>query len=407
MTMKKLLAGSPVLLALFAAAAPAADKRAIPETAALVKGNSQFALDLYGKLSAKDGNLFFSPFSISTALGMTWGGARGETAEQMARTLHFTLVNEGFHQRFGELLKEVNGEPNEKRGYQLNTANALWGQKGYPFAPNFVKLMNDNYGAGFNEVDFQDATEASRQTINTWVEKETHSKIKDLLKKGIIKSNTRLVLTNAIYFKGDWASQFKKDVTKEGAFRVTSEKVVKAPLMHQSGNFRHFEDRNVQGLEMPYVGKDLSMVVLLPKQIDGLADLEKALAGKLAGWLGQMQEQRVDVTLPKFKTASDLLLNQPLIALGMPLPFTEDKADFSGLNDGKGSLFISAVVHKAFVEVNEEGTEAAAATGVIISDPSAPPKATAFKADHPFLFLIRDNRNGSILFIGRIANPVQ
>ncbi len=208
---------------------PAALVAALPATAAepnkadrtaLVQGNTKFALDLYARLKAKDGNLFLSPYSISSALAMTSGGAEAETADEMAKTLHFQLPNDKLHPAFGALMKEINGEADKKRGYKLSVANALWGQKGYPFQAPFLKLTKGNYGAGLNDVDFIGATEAARKTINTWVEKETQDKIKDLLKPGVLTVDTRLVLTNAIYFKGDWASQFKKDRTKEGDFHL-------------------------------------------------------------------------------------------------------------------------------------------------------------------------------------------
>ncbi len=242
-----------------------------------MQGNTKFALELYARLRTKDGNLFLSPYSISSALAMTYGGARGQTAEEMAKTLHFELFGEKLHPAFGALIKEVNGEGKEKRGYQLSTANALWGQKDYPFQADFLKLNKDNYGAGLNDVDFIGAAEDARKSINTWVEKETKDKIKDLIKPGVLTTDTRLVLTNAIYFKSDWASQFKKDVTRDEAFFIAADKQVKTPMMHQKGQFNYHETAALQVLEMPYVGKELSMVVLLPKKKDGLADLEKSM----------------------------------------------------------------------------------------------------------------------------------
>jgi serpin B len=406
--MKPFLAGLLLLTGLAGGTLAAADTRpAAADRAALVKGNNQFALDLYRQLHGEEGNLFFSPYSISAALGMTYAGARGETAEQMAKTLHFTLDNAALHPTFGALLKEINGAGKDprKRGYQLSSANALWAQKGYHFLPAFLKLTKDYYGAGENTVDFVGATEQARETINKWVEKETNDKIKELLKKGVLTTDTRLVLTNAIYFKGDWASQFKKDQTREELFHLTPETNTKAPLMHQTGKFSYFKDGAVQGLEMPYVGKDLSMVVLLPSKPDGLGELEKKLtANQLSSWLGKLHETKVDVTLPKFKTTREFQLKKALSELGMPLAFTFN-ADFSGINGGKDSLRIADVIHKAYVDVNEEGTEAAAATGVVIEARSEPPPTPVFRADHPFVFLIRDRRSDSILFIGRIVQP--
>ena len=408
---RTILAG---LLASAVLAAPAAAEKPVdarPDRAAAVQGDSQFALDLYAKVRGQEGNLFFSPYSISTALAMTRAGAHGETAAQMDKTLHFTLSQDKLNPAFAGLIKEINGDPaDKKRGYQLSTANALWGQKGYPFKADFLKVGKDDYGAGLNPVDFVGATEHARKTINAWVEKETHDKIKDLLVPGVLTTDTRLVLTNAIYFKGDWASQFKKDLTKDAPFHLAADKKADVPMMHQTEEFGYLDGGTFQALEMPYVGKDLSMVVLLPKKIDGLSDLEKNLtADKLAGWLGKVHKQEVIVSLPKFKTTQMLGMKDILSAMGMPAAFTPGVADLSGIADVKEPLWISDVIHKAFIDVNEEGTEAAAATAVVIATESAriEPPTPEFRADHPFVFLIRDRRSDSILFLGRMADPAK
>ncbi len=378
------------------------------DVTAVARGNRQFALDLYARLRGQDGNLFFSPYSISTALAMTRAGAKGDTAAQMDKTLHFDLGQEKLNTGFAALLNQVNGEPMEgKRGYQLSTANALWGQKGYPFKADFLKIAKDDYGGGLNDVDFKGATEQALQTINGWVEKQTNDKIKDLLPQGSIDETTRLVLTNAIYFKGDWQSQFKKDLTKVEPFHLSAEQKTDAPLMHQTGEYGYLDGGTFQALELPYAGKDLSMIVLLPKKIDGLADLEKdSSADKLAGWVGKLHTQKVIVSLPKFKTTKQMAMKTVLSEMGMPLAFT-DAADFSGMADQR--LFLSDVIHKAFIDVNEEGTEAAAATGVIVSAAAerVEPPTPEFRADHPFVFLIRDKRSDSILFLGRLADPTK
>ena len=374
------------------------------ETALVVTGNNAFAFDLYGQLRTQEGNLFFSPYSISAALAMTSAGARGQTLDEMTKALHFP-DQEKLHPAFKTLIANLNGAPGAKRGYQLSTANALWGMKGYAFKPDFITLTRNNYGAGLQEVNFKDEAVA-RKTINAWVEKETHDKIKDLIKPGMLTVDTRLVLTNAIYFKGDWASQFKKDRTRNEAFTQTGGKQVQTPLMHQTGNFKYADLGNAQVLEMPYVGKDVSMLVLLPKKAEGLADLEKGLSGeRLAAIVGRLHVAEVDVTLPKFKTTAEFRMDKELSALGMKQGFTPS-ADFSGLNGRKDDLYISFVVHKAFVDVNEEGTEAAAATGVGVTTLSARIKQV-FQANHPFVYLIRDTKTGGVLFVGRLADPTR
>jgi serpin B len=370
---------------------------------ALVKGNNEFAFALYGRLRVGDGNLIVSPASVSTALAMTYAGARGDTADEMAKALHFTLPPDELHPAFAELLKELNGA-GQKRGYQLSLANALWGQKGLSFKDDFVRLTRNDYGGGLREVDFAHDPQAARKEINTWVEKQTQDHIRDLLGPGAVGRDTRLVLTNAVYFKGDWQRPFKKGQTRNEPFFTADGGSVPAPLMHQTARFRYYEADSLRVLELPYAGKQLSMLVLLPKEVDGLGELEKSLsADRLAGWLGKLREQEVVVSLPKFKTTSEFRLNGPLSALGMRKAFRG--GDFSGIT-AEGSLPISDVVHKAYVDVNEEGTEAAAATGVV-SRAAVLAERPVFRADHPFVFLIRDARHGSIIFLGRVVNPTK
>src|SRR5262249_52710982 len=291
------------------------------DMAAVVKGNSDFAFDLYAKLRDNPGNLFFSPESISTALAMTYAGARGETAEEMAKTLHFALKNDKLHAAFHTLIEELNGA-GKKRGYQLSIANALWGQKNFGFLSDFLKLTKNYYGAGLQQVDFVGDTEGARRTINAWVEKETKDKIKDLFKPGDLDSTTRLALINAIYFKGDWERQFKKDRTRKEAFHLTADRQIDALMMHDTRHFKYLDGGAFQALEMAYKGKELSMVVLLPKKLDGLADFEKSLtAAKLAEWLPKLRDQEVIVSLPKFKMTSECDLTRPLSDMGMKRAF--------------------------------------------------------------------------------------
>jgi serine protease inhibitor len=380
------------------------------DRAAVVGGDTQFALDLYAKVRGHDGNLFFSPYSISTALAMTRAGARGDTAAEMDRVMHFTLPQERLNPAFAGLIKEVNGDSADKdRGYELSTANALWGQKNYGFKPDFLKALKDGYGAGLNEVDFHADAEAARLAINAWVGKETHDKIKDLLHEGDLTADTRLVLTNAIYFKGNWAVPFKKDRTKNEPFLLAAGRKADAPMMHQTADFGYFDGGTFQALDLHYAGDDLSMVVLLPKKVDGLADLEKSLtADKLADWLGKLEYRKVIVSLPKFKTEQRVSLTPVLSDLGMKLAFNDRKADLSGMGGKPGDLGISDVVHQAYIDANEEGTEAAGSTGVFVGEATAvrPDQPTpVFRADHPFVFLIRHTGNDSILFLGRLAEP--
>jgi serine protease inhibitor len=383
-----------------AAAEPKADRTA------LVAGNNDFAFDLYGKLAAQEGNLFLSPYSISTALGLADAGARGATAEEMAKALHFTLEPQRLNAAFGDLQKELNGDSKNRR-FQLNVANALWGQKGYGFLPEYVQLARDDYGAAVKEVDFQGNAEKARQTINGWVEEQTQDKIKELLQPGVIMPDTRLVLTNAIYFKAAWLHPFNEKQTKKEDFRLPGDKKAgDVPLMHQNEDYAYYEDDALQMVTLPYEGGELSMVVLLPKKVDGLPDLEKSLsAAKLAEWQGKAKTYDVDLILPKFKVTAEFGLKPALEGLGMKKAFTPG-ADFSGISKSE-KLMISAVIHKAYVDVNEKGTEAAAATAVVFAPTAIPPvrqKAT-FRADHPFVFAIRHNATGSILFLGRVVNP--
>jgi len=370
----------------------------------IVSGNTAFAFDLYAQLKDEDGNLFFSPYSISTALAMTYAGAKANTAEQMAETMHFSRYHREFHPMFGLAIDGLN-QQGKKGDYQLSIANALWAQKDYPFLDSFIDLNKQYYKAGLENVDFINETEKTRQQINQWVEDRTNEKIKDLIPEGVLNALTRLVLTNAIYFKGDWASQFDKDNTKDADFFISPDKTVTAPLMHQKEYFKYGQTDTLELLELPYKGDDLSMLVLLPKEKDGLAALEKELtAENLTAWQKRMYKKEVLVYLPKFKMTSEFSLNDTLKAMGMSDAFDQLKADFSGM-DGTKNLYISAVLHKAFVEVNEEGTEAAAATGVVMGLRSMPAPPPVFRADHPFVFIIKDNNTDSILFVGRVTDP--
>lgn len=393
--------------------------------AAVVEGNNRFAMELYRTLRATDGNLFFSPYSVSTALAMTYAGAKGPTEAQMAETLCLPtspsvfekmgmagapITPEAFAEAFGAIIKDLNAQ-GEAGKYELKVANALWGQEGYAFLPAFASLVETQYGGKLREMDFVQAAEQARQTINTWVAKQTNNKIKDLIGRGVLGSMTRLVLTNAIYFKGNWATQFKEDRTRPEPFTLLDGKTVQAPMMNQKETFGYTEvganddSPLLQILELPYVDEALSMVILLPKATDGIQRMESELTVEnLSAWLDGLRKQEVKVTIPKFKMTSKFSLQQVLAKMGMTDAFS-DAADFSGMT-GRRDLFISAVIHQAYVDVNEEGTEAAAATGVVMKLTSIGPDRTpVFRADHPFIFTIRDNESGSILFLGRVMNP--
>jgi serpin B len=377
------------------------------------RGNNAFAIELYGQLRKQTGNLFFSPESISTALAMTYAGARADTAAEMAKTLHFTMPAGRLHPAMGALLRDRNAAHDH---YRLKEADALWVQTGYSLLPEFIKMNKDNYDADLNHVDFINAIEASLQTINIWVEQRTENKIRGLLQPGSLHLDTRLVLTNAIYFKGDWEERFKKEDTKDEDFRLFATRAIKTPMMHITRGFNYFDGASFQALEIPYKKKELSMIVLLPKAMEGLSAFEQSLTpAKMQQLLGQLWPVgTVIVTMPRFKMEAQFRLKDTLIAMGMKAAFDMKMADFSGVASREamqrdGNLSISAVIHKAYVDVNEEGTEAAAATAVTVIALAAPPTPPThpiiFRADHPFMFLIRDNRSGSILFIGRVTNP--
>jgi serpin B len=386
---------------------PAAEANVGTPTDLAVRGNTAFALSLYQKLSTTKGNLFLSPFSISAALAMTFAGARGNTAREMTTALHFSVEGEELHSAFAGLRQNLL-EAAGKGGMRLKVANALWPQQGYPFLPEYLALLERYYGTTATPVDYARATEQARQTINQWVERETEQKIKDLIPSGILDPLTRLVLTNGIYFKGDWASQFKKGATHDAPFHGTPGSSIKVSMMTQQHRFRYGERDDLQILELPYAGKELSFVVLLPRRVDGLPELERALTPEgLADWTGRVREQEVVVFLPKFKLISQFRVDAALQALGMVDAFSPGKADFAGMDGKPHWLYIGAVLHKAFVDVNEEGTEAAAATGVVVGLTSARVQPPTFRADRPFLFLIRDNQTGSILFMGRVVDPTR
>ena len=367
-----------------------------------VRGNTAFALALYQKLRATEGNFFFSPYSISAALAMTHAGARGDTQTQMTQALHFLLDQQQLHPALALLGAKL--EQIGKHGHvQLRIANALWPRKGVAVLKEFLALVKKFYRVRVTPIDFSDE-EAARHVINAWVEQNTAGRIKDLIVPGVLDTLTRLVLVNAIYFKGNWASPFDSGLTTPAPFLVAPGSSVQVPMMTRKHAFRFADDDGLQILELPYAGNDLSMLVLLPEETFGLAKLEASLVvEKMDKWISDLQLMDVQVFLPRFELSFPFRLDDTLKSMGMLDAFS-DHADFSGM-DGSRELFIGAVLHKAFVAVNEQGTEAAAATAVVMQLKALAFPSIVFRADHPFVFLIRENSTGSILFMGRVLNP--
>jgi serpin B len=417
-----LLASLPVLLAATSIAAAEvsmsdsdADATAREEVAARLKSaTSQFALDLYGALRSREGNVFYSPLNIATALAMTSAGARGETARQMERTLHLDRLDPEARAELGRWIGSLRAsikagagadEPGAQPG-GLWMANAVWIDQRERLLPDFVTLLERSYQSEARAVDFAHAADASRRLINGWVEKQTRDKIKDLLKPSLITTDTVAVLTSAIYFKGYWTHPFSAETTRDDDFHPAKGDAVRVKMMNQTARLSYVEGESFQALEMPYKEGSLAMVVLLPKTRDGLDALEASLTvEKLDSWTAGLKPNRVKVSLPRFTSTVEAELTDVLSQLGMPIAFQGD-ADFSGMT-GSRDIVLSAVVHKAFIEVEEKGTEAAAATGVVASRTSAivPQREIDFRADHPFLYLIRDTKSGAILFIGRLSRP--
>jgi serpin B len=388
------------------ASVPATPASTAADVAAVVSGNNQFAYDLYGTLSQTNtGNVVFSPYSISTALAMTYAGAAGQTAAEMAQTLHFTLPESQLAPAMGQLISETNNQGGAN--YQLSVANHLWAQTGFAFQSSFLNTLSTDYQAPLSQLDFVNNTEASRQTINTWTANQTNQKIQNLFPQGSIAPNTRLVLTNAVYFKGQWQDAFNPGLTQPENFYLSSGSLESVPMMHQEGTFKYAAFQNFSMLDLPYQGGDISMVAILPSQSSSLASAEQSLnAQTLTQDESQLTNTLVQVGLPKFTMTSQFNLGGTLAGMGMPSAFGTG-ANFSGM-DGNRDLYISSVIHKAYISVDEQGTEAAGATGVVIgimaSAVPPPPQAT-FDADRPFDFVLRDDKTGSILFMGRVSDP--
>jgi len=378
------------------------------DNASLMEGNRDFALNLYQEIKGTDGNLFFSPYSISEALAMSYGGARSETEKQMAAALKFKLPQAQLHPAFNSLDQDLatrgqGAKGKDGQGFRLNVANAIWGQQGFNFTPAYLDLLAQNYGAGMRIVDFKSSAEPSRLVINQWVSDQTEGKIKEVLPQGSVDDMTRLVLTNAVYFNAAWLSRFNKEATASDVFHPLTGNDISLPMMKNKARFKYLENDSLQAVELPYSGHKLSMVILLPGA-DKFKFFESALTGPgLSSLIQQMQDDSVKLTMPKFSFSSQIELKEALSQLGMPEAFT-DKADFSGM-DGQKDLLIEDVVHQAFVAVDEDGTEAAAATGISLGATSIELNFKEMKVDRPFIFIIRDIPTNSIIFIGRVTNP--
>ena len=380
------------------------------DIAAAVDGNNAFALDLYQSLRSQDGNLILSPYSISLALAMTYAGARGETESQMMQALHF-LPQDREHSALNaldlKLAQSGKSQNQDQQPLQLNIANALWAEQTYKFQQDYLDLIARDYGAGIQLADFIHQYEPARKDINQWVSDQTKNKIQNLLPQGTVNSDTRMVLVNAIYFKADWDTPFDPNSTSDSQFNLLDGSQTQVKMMYADlSGLPYVQGDGYQAIELPYSGDTAAMDVLVPDS--GKFDsFEGALdSQKLNDILNSLQPNRVHLGIPKFTYSSEFGLSKPLESLGMKDAFDPNAADFSGMT-GQRDLSISDVVHKAFVAVDEKGTEAAAATGVIMRATSALLPSVSLTIDRPFIFIIRDATSGQILFVGRVLNPAQ
>ena len=370
------------------------------DLAVLLNGNNEFALSLYSVLKdEKDGNLFYSPYGISLMMAMAFAGARGDTATQMAEALDFNLSPDDLHQAFNYLVLQLAKRTSSDSNFKLDVTNDIWGQKDYSFLDNYLDILAQDYGAGLRVLDFINDPEGARKTINDYIYDRTNKLIQDLIPEGSINSLTRMVLTNAIYFKAEWKTKFNKNDTHDAAFNLLNGSQVTVPMMHERTDFEYARSESWQAIELPYLGDQIAVDIILPA--DFTAFEQSLNADTLSGILAAMTSRDVQLGLPKFKFASDFDLSGALSTLGMPVAFDPTRADFSGIANVE-NLYIQGVVHKAYVAVDEEGTEAAAAGAVIVGTTSMP---ESMVVDSPFVFLIRDLQTGTILFMGRVLNP--
>lgn len=372
----------------------------------MADSNNLFAFKLYAEINKrKTENLFFSPFSISTALAMAYAGARNETERQMSQTLHFNLDQDVFHRQYKSYRDTI--ETDTSKDLIMEIANSIWVANTCKILSPFSEIVKDDYHSESKSVDFAGNTEQTRQEINSWVEDKTHDKIKDLIAKGMIGETTRLVLVNAIYFKGKWQSPFRQNVTRKDLFSINDSVTDSAKFMNKMWRYKYYKDERIQAIEIPYMGGNISMLILLPNEINGIDKFEKKLDDAYySKIINSKLYAEINLSLPQFKITLGSVLNTPLSEMGMPAAFS-DTADFSGIANER--LKIGFVVHKAFINVSEEGTEAAAATdvGMMLLTAAPPRSSIPFIANHPFIFIIKDNATGNILFMGRVTNPAK
>ncbi len=395
--------------------AHAADDRPVNIADAAVTAGNHFAIDLYGQIRGAKGNICVSPFSVSSALEMAAAGAGGKTADQMLAVLHWTDAPGDLPAAAAALNATMTGPAqtatppdDESRGAQVSIANALFGQQGFSYQAPFLNLLAQKYGAPLQNVDFAGQPGKACAAINAWAAKQTHDRIKNAVPASAITAQTRLVLVDAIYFKDAWENEFRKPSTQDQPFFRDGKETVNVPLMQQRESYDYMETDALQAVSLPYRG-EFSMVILLPRKRDGLVDLEQSLtADVLDGWLKQMSQQSVQIFLPKFRMEGEYELNGPLAKLGMTDAFNSQTADFSGITSAT-KLCIDRVIHKTFIAVDEAGTEAAAVTSMTMRATAvmAPRhiQPAVFRADHPFLFVLRHRSTGAILFMGRVTNP--
>lgn len=374
------------------------------QNTSVVEANNTFAFEIYAKTKKDTGNTFMSPYSISSALAMTYAGAKTETEIQMSKVLHFSLSQKGFHKEFKTLndsLLALN-----KKDLELKIANSLWIEKDYVFLKDYLTFINAYYNSGVKKTDFKKQTEKSRLEINKWVELQTNNKIKELIKPNVLSQLTRLVIVNAIYFNGTWDKKFDKKLTQNNDFLAEGENSVSVPFMNVTEQYKYYENDNFQLLDIPYKGKTVSMIILLPKKNTGLPGIEKSLNwNNYVEYTNAMVYKRIKISIPKFNMKSEFELKESLSDMGMPLAFGKE-ADFSGITGNK-DLMIDKVIHKTFIKIDETGTEAAGSTAVVLIEKSGMPQdPIEFTANHPFIFVIKDNTNNCILFIGRVSNPL-